>query len=176
MNKRDSIILAGRVGFFCARHLFALIVTIAVPCALWTVVYIMMLVWAVLAGGGVGGPLVYPLGLLFLMAAGTAASLFLLFPATVMAEWYAWRRGLPALAQIPISVVILAAICLAIAATSIALGWRPPLYSGSADFVFSFLALLLLLGVFWWAAQSGPVLLSLLQRFRQTFHPVIRTE
>ena len=102
------------------------------------------------------------------MPVGTATSLLLLFPATAMAEWYARRRGLPALAQIPISVVILAVLCLAIAAASIALGWRPPLYSGSADFVFSFLALLLPLGVYWWAAQSGPMLLSLVQRIRHT--------
>ena len=113
MNGRHTIQIAGRVGFFCARHFLALLLVVLAGCLLWTVTYFALLLWAAFAGGGLGGPLAYPAGLLFFLVAGAAASLALLFPATALAEWLAGWFGLPVLVQIPLSVAFLALLCLA---------------------------------------------------------------
>ena len=157
---------AARIGGFCARHVLALGVTVAAACVVWTVTYFALLLWAVVTGGGLGGPLAYPSGLLFFFVATTAAGLVLLFPSTVLAEWLARRRGFPVLAQIPASVAVLALLC-AIGGSLVA-AWRsqPPLHGVTAGGGVLFLALLVPLGLYWWAAQSGPLLLSLFRWVR----------
>ena len=159
MNGRHTIQIAGRIGFFCARHFLALLLVVLAGCLRWTVTYFALLLWAAFAGGGLGGPLAYPAGLLFFLVAGTAAGLALLFPATAMAEWLARWVGLPVLVQIPLSVTFLALLCLA--AVSIHL---------SLSFGVLFLSLLLPLGLYWWVAQSAPLALSVLRFLRSTIH------
>ena len=159
MNGRHTIQITGRVGFFCARHFLALLLTVLAGCLLWTVVYFALLLWAAFAGGGLGGPLAYPAGLLFFLVAGSAASLVLLLPATALAEWFARWHGFPVLAQIPLSVAFLALLCFA------AVGLR-----SSLSFGVLFLSLLLPLGLYWWVAQSAPLALSLLRFVQSTIH------
>lgn len=166
MNGSQAIQIAGRVGRFCARHLLALLVTVAVPCVLWTLAYFALLIWATSTNGGMGSPATYPFGLFIILVFGTAAAITLFLPATALAEWFARRRGLPILAQIPIAVVILAALCLAIVGVTAAVGAQPSFRGVSDSFVLLFLSHLLPLGLYWWAAQSGPILLSLFQRLR----------
>jgi hypothetical protein len=160
MNGSQTIQTAGRIGFFCARHFLAVLLTVLAGCLLWTVTYFALLLWAAFAGSGLGGPLTYPAGLLFLLVAGTATSLVLLFPATAFAEWLARRLGFPVLVQIPFSVAFLALLCFA------AVGIRSSVSFG----VLLFLSLLLPLGLYWWVAQSGPLVLSLLRLVRSVIH------
>ncbi|HCN28394.1 MAG TPA: hypothetical protein DIT64_06415 [Verrucomicrobiales bacterium] len=160
MNGNKVIQNAGRIGSFCARHFLALAVTVAAACVIWTITYFALLLWAVLAGGGIGGPLAYPAGLLFFIVAATAACLILLFPATALAEWFARRCGFPIVAQIPLSVAALALLCL----VASAVGAQPTLQGVLVGFGVLFLTLLMPLGLYWWAAQSVPLLLSLIQR------------
>lgn len=160
MNGNKLVQNAGRIGSFCARHFLALTVTVAAACVIWTITYFALLLWAVLAGGGIGGPLAYPAGLLFFIVATTAACLILLFPATALAEWFAHRCGFPIVAQIPFSVAALALLCL----VASAVGSQPTLQGVSVGFGVLFLTLLMPLGLYWWAAQSVPLLLSLIQR------------
>jgi hypothetical protein len=159
---------AGRIGGFCARHFFALLVTVAVPCVLWTVAYFALLLWSMFTDGGLGGPLAYPAGLLFFFVAATVASLVLLFPSTALAEWFARRHAFPILAQIPISVAILALLCFGIVTLTAAVGAPSSFQGVSIGFGILFIAHLLPLGFYWWAAQSGPLLLSLFRRLRGT--------
>ena len=166
MKGSEAIQTAGRIGSFCARHCLALAVTVTAACVVWTVAYLALLVWAVFTNGGIGGPLAYPAGLLFFFLFTTASSLILLLPATALAEWFACRRGLPVLAQIPISVAALALLCLAAVAILSAIGSQFTLHGVTIGFGILFLALLLPLGLYWWAAQSIPLLLSLLQHLR----------
>jgi hypothetical protein len=161
VNGSQAIQAAGRIGSFCARHLLALLVTVAVPCVLWTVAYFALLLWAVVTDGGLGGPLAYPGGLVFLFVAAMVASLVLFFPATALAEWLARRRAYPILAQIPFSVAVLAVLCLILSS----------IRGISVSFGALFAALLLPLGLYWWTAQSGPLLLSLFQRLRSILLP-----
>lgn len=166
MNGSQALHTAGRIGRFSARHFLALAVTVAAACLTWTVIYFALLLWAVLTNGGLGGPFAYPAGLLFFFVSTAAAGLVLLFPSTALAEWIARRRGFPIFAQIPISAGVLALLCGIVAGIVAAFGSQPALYGVSAGFGVLFLALLVPLGLYWWVAQSGPLVLSLLWRIR----------
>jgi hypothetical protein len=166
MNPRQSIRTALGIGGFCARHLLATLVTVVCSCVLWTIIYLALLLWAVITGSGIGGPLAYPGGLLFVFVAATAASLLLLFPSTALAEWFARRRGLPILARIPISMGLLALLCIIAAAVTGSLGVASSFRHVAIGFGVLFISCLLPLGLYWWTAQSGPILLSLLRRRR----------
>ena len=164
MKRNQAIQTAVGISSFCARHLLALCVTIVVPCVLWTITYIALLLWAAFTDSGVGGPLAYPAGLLFLFVAVTVASLVLLLPSTALAEWIANRRGLPILAQIPISVAVLALLCLVMVTVAEAADTSSSFRGLPLGFGVLFFAHLIPLGLYWWTAQSGPLLFSLLKR------------
>lgn len=160
---------AGRISAFCVRHLLAVMATVFVACFLWTVSYFALFLWAVVVGGGLGSPVVYPLGLLLVLVFATAVSLLLLFPSTAVAEWVARRENLPIFAQIPVAIFVLAILC-GIAATFVA-GFGDS--SSSQQVAFNFGVLLGLhlvpLGFYWWIAQSGPLTVSAISRIRSMF-------
>jgi hypothetical protein len=151
------------VGFsgFCIRHLFALLVTVAVPCLLWTIAYVMLLLWAMITNGDIGGPLAYPAGILVVIVAATVSSLVLLFPSTALAEWLVKRRRFPILTQIPISIGILGSLCFIFVAVAASVDSVPSFGGVAMGFGVLFISNLLPLGLYWWTAQSGPLLLSL---------------
>ncbi len=171
MNAGQAIQTAGRIGGFCARHFLALLVTVVVPCVIWTIVYFALLLWAVFTNGGIGGPLAYPAGLLFFFLAASVASLLLFLPSTALAEWFAKRHAFPILAQIPISVAILALLCLMLVSIAAAVGAPPSVRGFSLGFGVLFVSQLLPLGLYWWSAQSGPLLVSLAKRLLRRFRP-----
>lgn len=164
MIENQTLQTAARIGSFCARHCLALTVTVAAACVVWTVTYFALLLWAVCTDSDIGGPLAYPAGLLFSFVASTAASLILLFPSTAFAEWFARRRGFPILVQIPVSVVALALLCIIAIGIIFTVGSQPSLHGVAFSFGILFLSLLVPLGLYWWAAQSIPLLLSLMRR------------
>jgi hypothetical protein len=166
MSGNQTILTAGRIGSFCARHLLAVMVMVVAACVAWTITYFALLLWALLTDGGIGGPLAYPAGLLFVFVATTAVSIGLLLPSTALAEWFSQRRGFPILAQIPLSVVALALLCLVVVGLASASGSQPTLRGISVGFGVLFVALLVPLGLYWWTAQSLSLLLSLIHRLR----------
>jgi hypothetical protein len=169
MNNPQAIRTAGRVGGFFTRHFLALAVTVASVLVIWTIVYIALLLWAMFTDGGIGGPLAYPAGLVFFFVATTVVGLALLAPSTALAEWFARRRRWPILAQIPLSVAVLALLCLVVVSMASAIGSTPTLHGVSVGFGVLFLALLLPLGVYWWVAQSVPILFSVIRWLRGFF-------
>jgi hypothetical protein len=141
------------------RHAFASFATIAAACAIWTVTYVGLLLWAIVSNEGLGGPLAYPGGLLFIGVAAAVSCLLLFFPATVSAEWICRSRALPILAQIPIAVVVLAVLCLlagvALRVSTVAI----PFGASVRDFIaWLFFLSLLPIGFYWWIAQAAPLL------------------
>jgi hypothetical protein len=169
MNRSQAIQTAVGISGFLVRHFVASIVIVALPCVLWTIAYIGLLLWAVFTNRGIGGPLAYPAGILVILIAATLSCLLLLFPSTALAEWIAKRRGLPIFAQIPISVGILALLCFiyaGVVASSDASQW---LQGFSIGFGLLFAAHLLPLGIYWWTMQSGPLVFKLYQRLRMAF-------
>jgi hypothetical protein len=95
------------------RHGVASVATIVAACAIWTVGYGALVLLAILSNGGLGGPLAYPVGLLLVAVAAGAACFLLFFPATASAELICRSRALSTLTQIPVSVAVLAALCVA---------------------------------------------------------------
>ena len=171
MNNTRTIRKAGRVGAFFARHFIALAVTDVMVCLVWTVTYVALLLWAMFTDGGIGGPLAYPAGLVFCFVATTVVSLLLLFPSTALAGWFARRRNWPLIAQIPVSVVILALLCLVVVSIASAIGTLPTLHGVSVGFGLLFLVLLLPLGVYWWAVQGIALLFSGIRRLCGILRP-----
>jgi len=150
---------------FAIRHLAATLVTVAAACALWTLVYFGLLAWAIVTDGGMGGPLAYPGFLILLSLASAAASLLLYLPATGAAELVCRRRGLPILAQIPVSVAFLALLCPIVAL--IIRSMRSPIdptMSTLSLAVWLFGLSLIPIGLYWWVAQSVPLIRSLLRK------------
>ncbi len=171
MNRNDNIERVVRFSTFTARHFLAVIVTIVAACTIWTVTYFALMGWAVLSNGGLGSPASYPLGLLVLMILCPVLCLILFLPSTAAAEWLVRQRSLPTLAQIPICLSIFAALCLAL--VSIVSSIRPPasLEGISVGFGAVFLLNLLPLGIYWWTAQSGPLVLKLARSLGAAFRP-----
>lgn len=149
------------------RHGVASLATIVAACVIWTVTYVALLLWAMVSDGGLGGPLAYPAGLVFVALAASVACLLLFFPATASAEWICQSRRLPVLAQIPVSVAVLAALCLAVgilAGTSTA---AVPFGKSAGGFSGWLFALSLLpVGFYWWVAQAAPLLRSAVSHLR----------
>ena len=153
-----------QTGDFCARHFVALLVTVGVECGLWTVAYFALLFWAAFTGSGLGSPAAFVLGFVAILIVGTLDCVLLLLPSTTLAEWHQRRRGYSPLVSIPISVGILALHCLGLTALGfLAFEAKFPLWRVAwASTVL--LLHLVPLGLYWWTAQAGPVLLSLVAR------------
>ncbi len=134
---------------FLIRHGIASVLTIAIPCLLWIVVYFACLLWAILWNEPLGGPLALPAGILFFFVTFVIAVTTALFPSVALAEWIGRKRDWPILAQIPLSITLMAAIAGVFS-----------LFSNVEVALAGFLLLLIPLGIYWWIAQSGPLLLS----------------
>lgn len=153
------------IASFTARQAFAVTVVIAVGCAFWTVAYFSLLLWAMVAGGGVGSPIVYPLGLLAILCGITVASLLLFLPAILAAEVVCSWRSWPTLVGIPFSFAVFCLLSL--------------LWSAAAHLSRQFaessvwsLALGLIvtpsvpLGLYWWAAEFPYVIRDIVRAVR----------
>jgi len=161
----------GVIGFFF-RQLFASFVVVAVGSLIWTAIYISLLLWAVFSNSGIGGPLAYPAGLLFVVVASAVSVLVLLFPSSATAELIARRRNLPVLLQIPISVGFLALFCLGVVGIARLLGSKSIDTTGffaTAGIIFA--VELLPLALYWWMAQGGPVIMAIVKWFKADKRP-----
>lgn len=141
------------------RHAVAACATILAACALWTVTYVGLLLWAVVSDSGLGGPLAYPGGLLFAAVTAGVACLLLFFPATVFAELICRSRERPVLTQIPVSVAALGSLCLLAGVIIRASAPAMPFGASVSGFiVWLFVLSLVPIGFYWWVAQAAPLL------------------
>lgn len=164
MIENPGVRVASRVGGFLLRHALAVVVSVVVPCVLLTVVYCGLLLWAMIFGGGLGGPLAYPVGLLMVFLGALAASVLVFFPAVGAAELVARHFGWPVLAQLPLSVAGPALVC---AALAIAAGVQGrDVGAGAVTFACLLGIGLIPLVLYWWVAQSLPLLGELVGRVR----------
>ena len=166
MAKRFTTI-AAFLALWAARHGLAAAATVAAGCVLWTITYAALLLWAMLTNAPLGGPLAYPGGLVAIALAAAFASIVLFLPATALAEWIGRRRRLPVLAQIPLTVALLAALCIPAAAGLYLLRGAAMSPAGIANVAaWSFGLSLIPVGLYWWVAQSGPLVLSVIRAVR----------
>ena len=160
--------IVGRIAAFLFRHAVAVAGVVLAGLLLWTFVYFALLLWALIVGGGIGGPLAYPAGLLVVLGMSLSASLALLFPATAIAERLGKRLRWPVLAQIPLSVGVAGAICVSISLLSMPGEFAKGLQTAAILWA----ANLLPLGLYWWIAQSGPLILSGIDRWKSRLRAV----
>jgi hypothetical protein len=166
MRPNETINIVARIGFFCARHALAVVALTVSTCVLWTVVYLALFFWAIFSGGGIGGPLAYPAGLIFFAIASTFMGIFVFLPTTAFAEWFTHRQGWPILAQIPMCVAGFSLICITIIFAAIYTSAEVTFLNAAMGFLALIVIYLIPLTIYWWVAQSIPLLISLTQRIR----------
>lgn len=149
-----------RTGWSFARHSLATLATAAVACAIWTITYLFLLLWAGFFGGGLGGPLAYPGGLVAVLLLTAVVCLVVLAPATGIADWVARRYELPFLIRIPLSLGALLVLCTAAVVAGTVGGVFSSLSEAIGTLAVLVLVLSLPLGVYWWIAEAVPFLLA----------------
>jgi hypothetical protein len=144
---------------FLFKHGVATAVTVAAVSALIAAVYFALLIWAVLANGGIGSPLTLPIALVFAIVLMPVVALVIFLPVTVTATWIRGRRGFRVLFEIPIAAFLLV-IYIFLVAMVVTLSNRGSLDIGSWYAFGVALALLPLLGLYWVCLQSTGWLLT----------------
>lgn len=144
---------------FALKHAVAAGVVVGGVTALSAASYFALLLLAVVADEGIGGPLAFPFMVLSGMAASVLAVGLVLMPTTALAEWITFRRRLHVVWQIPIAVALTgAAVLSTAAAVSVMRGVAPGTTAGAATV--GFVSLLVPLGAYWWSMQSADWLIG----------------
>lgn len=156
-------VIAWQGSSFALRHAFAIAFLTITACALWTLCYVALLLWAIISDEGLGGPLAYPAGLLAVFLTSLGMSLFVYFPATAIAAGFAKKYQLSFLRQIGICIVISALLHLIAA---LVIGEDPSQTPGERWGLYGALFCLNLipLGLYWWCAQGWLVCLHVARR------------
>lgn len=146
--------------WFLARHGAFLVLVAVLGCLLWTAIYLALLAWAVVTGGGIGGPLAWPAGILAVLLACVAFGLGVTVPACGAAAFLRWRCGWPRMAEIPLSFL---------AGALLWLGWAS-LFKGGVvpplEFAVSLLWMPLPLGAWWWLTEGPGALWDAFRRWK----------
>jgi len=133
------------------RHSVAAAVVIGGSVALVAALYFALLAWAVLRGGGLGGPLALP-GMMLMAFAGAAFSVMaVLAPVTIVSELVRVRLRRTRFIEIPIATLLTASFVFALVHSH-------PL---AIPIV---VAELILVGAYWWILQAADVLVGAVER------------
>ena len=151
---------------FALKHAVATAVVVAGIIGFTAASYFALLLWAALAGRGLGGPLALPFMLLGALLASVVAVLFILLPSTALTEWLGVKFRLRLLLQIPVATGVLIANVFAGSLLMAQLRngsfsnalWAAAIVSG---------LLLIPLGAYWWSLQTADWLLRLATRIRE---------
>ena len=153
-----------RAAWSAARHAFALLATAGFSCLLWTLVYFALLLWALITDEGVGSPLSYPLGLLFIAVSVGVGWLLVILPSTLLAGWLAGRCGWGRMSRLPLGVVWMALISLVISVVLVADEGGSAVLAGAG---LLWASLLLPLVVYWGTVEFWPLLAAAWNRWRK---------
>ncbi len=167
-----------KAGSFIARHVLACAVVTGAACVLCAALYLLLFLWAVFAGGGIGSPAALPLGLLFTAISSLIACLLLYFPATALADRVASRRGLKWWQRILLGLAIHAGLCLlwiGVAALFPDMSFDEPetvfpvsawQLKAAVRAAFLFLLTLPALPVYWLTSQGIPIVFAIARGIR----------
>lgn len=158
------------IGFFLFRHAIAFVAGVVLVCALWTIAYFALLLYAMATGGGLGGPLAYPAGLLMLPVLWMIIDFGIFMPSCAAGSAICGLLRWPRLAAIPF--VILTAIGLCFLMVSLlARNSDMPGLGVWETMLFSALIPPLPLGLYWWLTEGPGAILQLLRKMLTFFLP-----
>jgi len=121
----------------------------------WTLLYGVLLLFALFTGGGIGGPLAYPAGMIAIGLAGVGIGWGMFAPACGVGAWVCTRLRWPGIAAIPI-VFLVFALLFAVVCRGV---------TGAVSLkALAFLSFPL--GAYWWLTE-GPGLIASLVVFRR---------
>jgi hypothetical protein len=149
---------------FAVKHTVAAGVVVSGIVAFTAASYFALLMWSVLAGLPLGGPFAFPFMVLFALVACVVAVLFLILPATVIAEWLCNRYHFRLAMQIPTATVVMGILLCAMTAALTTLAGSP-MSAGLPIAGIASIVLLVLLGAYWWSMQSVDWLVTAIDRF-----------
>lgn len=138
---------------FAVKHAVAATVVISGIVAFTAASYFALLAWAVIAGEGLGGPLAFPVMVLFALVASVVSVLLVLLPTTALTEWICVKRGVHRLWQIPVATLLLAGYVFS-AALVAGVAWESSVHRAASLAGILFASLLVPLGAYWWSLQS----------------------
>jgi hypothetical protein len=133
------------------KHTVATTVIVVATLALAVVSYFGLLIWAIPADSGIGGPLALPFMMLAGVLGALAACSLVFFPATIVAELVRRRSKLRFVWEIPLAAVSSALLCLLF--VWIVRRPRDGGLAGNSALVWASLAVPL--GAYWWSAQAA---------------------
>ena len=137
---------------FIFRHAVASAVLIGGSVALFAALYFSLLLWAMLTGGGIGGPLAFPGMMLIAFAAATISVVGVLAPVTILSQVLRVRfLNVNRLAEIPIATLLASALVFA-------------LVHGHPLALYVLVTELILLGAYWWTLQAADALAEGVER------------
>ena len=150
---------------FAARHLLIVPVAIVAGCILWTIIYVILLLAAIIFNQGIGGPLAYPAGIFAILVTSIVIGWGIFAPASAIGAIACALLKLPRLAAIPI-------------VTAAAFGLSYLLYWGyielvtthsmsSAAVVLKNFAMFLSipLGIYWWITEGPGAIFDAFRRW-----------
>lgn len=140
---------------FALRHLCIVLLAIAAGCLVWTLLYAILLVAAILFHQGVGGPLAYPVGLFFIVSTTIVIGWGIFAPAAAIGAIACSALKLPRLVAIPVVAVV--AFILNYGLYWAYIEWisttsMPSVFEVLKNFM---LFLSIPLGIYWWITE-GP--------------------
>lgn len=139
-----------RFILFHMRHGIACAVSIGLFTGVLTGAYFLVLLFAILFGGGTGSPLLIVLVPLCTFLLSTTYSFFFLLPATALTEWLLPGTSLKnLLLQVPLTILMLYLVCFV---GGVSLGAELQQAAGGG-FVIVFI-LALPLGLYWWILKG----------------------
>lgn len=87
--------------FYFLRHVLFVLALAAAAAVMVALVYVALLGWAIVQGGGLGSPVAWPIWVALLSGAMLVVGLLNFLPACAIGRWVTGRLGWPKLAAIP---------------------------------------------------------------------------
>jgi len=146
------------IGLFLLRHAVMTPVIAAILCAGWVAFYLVLLVTAIIVGGGAGGPLALPAGLIAVVAASAVVGWGIFVPACAIGA------AIRSLVRPPLLVILLAVW---FAGTLLGSIWvrafvtcllKEPSPPFAETIAWSALGVSVPLGLYWWATEGAAML------------------
>jgi len=158
---------------FGIRHLLAVGAVMACLCILWTAAYLVLLIVAVIGGGGIGGPLAWPAGIIVILVLCGTVGWGVFTPACAIGSGIQRYFRLAKLWAFPVAVITSALPFVAI--VILELSGRQGVPAGFAatpwTLAICFTIQVVLFGGYWWLTEGPGALWDLFQKWRASRPP-----